>query len=92
MQHTLKVPFEVLGDGDPVMEYKLEITLDYTPPVPEFIPPLDRPDMYDPGAGAEYFVTRVLVDGQSVSPRTMIWRWADKWLDENIDRMGLYAV
>lgn len=92
MIKILNVPFEILGDGDTVQTFDLMIGLDYIPEEPEFIPPYERPDLYDPGTAADWGIISLAVNGE---PQRFPCFWSElatKWLEANIDNIHHYEV
>lgn len=52
------------GDGE------LEVRFEWTPGTPEFIPPANRPEDYDPGSGDEFIIRSAayIIDGKPMFP------------------------
>lgn len=87
MSYTYYTTLESTGPDDTVVgSVEVRITYDWVAGSPEYIPPYNRPDLYDPGGGPEITWTAVDYEPHGdkvwVPAPKCIWEWAEGQVDD----------
>ena len=94
-EHTLThdVTMNLVEDyGDEILaSWTFELTIGFDPGSPEYIPPRDRPDLYDPGSAPEIglssvkFITQGSAELVTEHNNPIFWQWCQIWVERHKD-------